>query len=57
MQALYMIIGRNALFLYERDGAEYNRLFIEGNPEFRYQNNSVRKDIEDMLKCYHSQPF
>lgn len=50
MQALYMIIGRNALFLYERDGSEYNRLFIEGNPEFRYQNNSVRKDIEDMLK-------
>lgn len=49
MQIFYVIIGRNALYLYEKNGEEYNRQYVSGNPEFQYQTNSVKKDMDKMM--------
>lgn len=49
MQTFYMIIGKDALFLYEKNGTNYNRQYIEGNPEFHYQLNNIKKDMEKLL--------
>lgn len=50
MQTFYMIIGKDALYLYEKNGRNYNRQYIEGNPEFHYQLNNIKKDIEKLLE-------
>ena len=50
MQIFYMIIGRDVLYLYEKNGTNYNRQYIEGNPEFYYQLNNMRNNIERLLQ-------
>ncbi len=51
MQTFYMITGRDVLYLYEKNGTNYNRQYIEGNPEFHYQVNNMKNDIEKLLKA------
>lgn len=50
MQALYMIIGKEALYLYAKEGADYQRQYIEASPEFPYQAGRVQDDIKELLK-------
>lgn len=49
MQTFYMVIGRDMLYLYEKDGTVFNRQYIEGNPEFHYQINHLKGDMERLL--------
>lgn len=49
MQMFYVIIGRDKLYLYEKKGEEYSRQYIAGNPEFHYQINNVKQDVEKMM--------
>lgn len=49
MQMFYMVIGKDALFLYEKEGIRYSRQYIEGNQEFHYQINTVKNDIKKLL--------
>ena len=50
MQEFYVIVGREALYLYEKKGTAYSRQYIQGKPEFRYQVNQVKIDIERLVK-------
>ncbi len=49
MQTLYMVICRDALYLYEKDGTGFKRQYIEGNPEFHYQTNHMKDDVKKLL--------
>lgn len=49
MQMIYMIVGREILYLYEKYEEKYRRQYIFGNPEFHYQINEAKKDIEKMM--------
>ncbi len=49
MQTFYMIIGGEALFLYTKEGASYQRQYIAANPEFPYQPSRVRDDVQKLL--------
>lgn len=49
MQVFYMIIGRDALYIYENESAGYKRQYIEGNSEFHYQKNNIRNDLKKLL--------
>ena len=50
MQEFYVIVGREALYLYEKKETAYSRQYIQGKPEFRYQVNQVKIDIERLVK-------
>lgn len=49
MQMFYVIIGRDKLYLYEKNGEEYSRQYIAGYPEFHYQINNVKNDSGKMM--------
>ncbi len=49
MQTFFMFIGKDVLYLYEKIGKGYNRHYIEGNPEFHYQMNHIKKDVEKLI--------
>ena len=51
MQIFYMITGREALYLYEKNGTNYIRQYIDGNPEFHYQISNAKSDIKKMRKA------
>ena len=49
MQTLYMIIGKDALFLYAKEGVSYQRQYIAAKPEFPYQPSHIMEDIQTLL--------
>lgn len=49
MQLLYLIIGKEKLFLYEKDNGHVERQHIQGNPYFSYDINNAKYDIKKML--------
>lgn len=49
MKNLYMVIGKSELFLYEREGSQYNKQYIEGNPGFSYEFRSIENNISELL--------
>lgn len=51
MQEFYVIVGRERLYLYVKDGAKYERQYIKGKPEFRYHLNQVKNDMKELLKA------
>lgn len=51
MQTFYMIVGSDTLYLYEKNGKEYTRQYIDGNPEFHYQINNVKRDMKKMMNA------
>ncbi|MGG7175289.1 hypothetical protein ACQPV1_18475 [Clostridium neonatale] len=50
MQNFYMIIGKNELFLYEKNENGYVRQFIEGNSEYSYKLNNAKNDVDRLIK-------
>lgn len=50
MQKFYMIIGKNELFLYEKNENGYVRQFIEGNSEYSYKLNNAKNDVDRLIK-------
>lgn len=49
MQEFYVIVGRELLYLYEKEGTKYSRQYIKGKPEFRYQLNQAKVDMERLI--------
>ncbi len=49
MQTFYVFIGKDALYLYEKESKGYMRQYIAGNPEFRYRINHVKEDVKRLL--------
>jgi hypothetical protein len=44
-----MIIGKDKLYLYEKDNGAFERVYIEGNPEYSYNINSSKSHIERLM--------
>lgn len=55
MQTFYMITGRSCLTLYEREGASYKRVYLNGNPEFQYDINHMQKYAEQLFSILSDQ--
>ena len=49
MQIFYLIIGKDKLFLYEKDNGHAVKQYIEGNPYFLYDVNKAESDVQRML--------
>lgn len=49
VQTFYMIIGKNKLYLYEKEDKIFERLYIEGNPEYSYDINRAKKCIAELM--------
>lgn len=50
MQEFYVIVGRETLYLYEKEGAEYHRQYVHGKPEFRYQVSQAKDDMKKLFE-------
>lgn len=49
MQTFYLLIGKSNLYVYEKKDNTYERLYIEGNPEYAYDLNSAKTSIEQLM--------
>lgn len=52
MQTFYVIIKKNHLSIYEKNGNSYEKVYLGGNPEFAYSVNSAKdctKRFFDMI--------
>lgn len=49
MQLFYLIIGKDKLFLYEKDNGRAVKQYIEGNAYFSYDINKADSDVKRML--------
>ena len=49
MQTFYLLIGKSNLYVYEKKDNTYERLYIEGNPEYAYDLNSTKTSIEQLM--------
>lgn len=49
MQTFYLLIGKSNLYVYEKKDNTYERLYIEGNPEYAYDLNSDKTSIEQLM--------
>lgn len=50
MQKFYMITGKDKLFVYEKQGNDYIRQYIEGNAYYSYNLNNAKNDIEKLIE-------
>ena len=46
---LHMIIGKNAFYLYRRNGNGFEIEYVDGNPYRHYDIHSIKSDLEDLL--------
>lgn len=46
---LYMIIGKNAFYLYRRTNNGFEIEYIDGNPYRRYDTHSIKNDLVNLL--------
>ncbi len=46
----FMIIGKDDLYVYEKEGSQYKKQFIEGNPSFSYELSNIQEDIKEFLE-------
>lgn len=49
MQKIYMLIGREKLFLYEKEGDRYIPQYIEGSLGYGYSISTAKQDIKKLL--------
>ena len=42
MQTFYMVVEKERLYLFERSKNGFDRVYIEGNPDFLYSINAIR---------------
>lgn len=45
----FMIIGRNALYTYEKNGQKFEQQFIEGSEIYPYSISSISEDVDSYL--------
>lgn len=50
-----MLIGKNKLFLYEKNNQKYTRQFVEGNPDFPYDPRQAKDAAETLLKILENE--
>lgn len=55
MQTFYVIIKKNNLVVYEKDGNSYKKVFLEGEPEYYYNVNSAKDYIDKFLEVVASE--
>lgn len=46
----FIIIGRNALYTYERDGQRFEPQFIEGSELFSLNSTNISKDVNSYME-------
>lgn len=51
MQEFYVIVGREQLYIYVKDGTKYERQYIKGKPEFCYQLNQAKSSMRELVKA------
>lgn len=49
MQTIYLIIGKDKLCLYEKNSNSFERLYIEGNPDYIYDINNAKSGIKSLM--------
>lgn len=49
MQEFYVIIKKDFLFLYERNDASYERVYLEGNDKYAYEINRIEEGMNAFL--------
>lgn len=47
----FVIIGKNALSVYEKNGNSYEKQFIEGSPSYPYDVNHVEEHLDHFLNA------
>ena len=45
-----MIIGKNAFYLYRRNGNGFEIEYVDGNPYRHYNTHSIKSDLENLLE-------
>lgn len=50
MQTFYLIVKKDCLSLFEKNGNTYERVYLGGNPEFYYSINSAKENIDKFMK-------
>lgn len=50
MQDFYMIIKKEYVCLYEKTGNGFERVYLNGHPEYAYSINHVKDTMEELLK-------
>lgn len=49
MQTVYVIIKKEYLALYEKNGNSFEQIYLNGNPEYSYSLNSAKDGMDKML--------
>lgn len=50
MQRFLMIIGKNRLNIYVKKGEHFDKKYFDGDPEFRYDHNASKKDVDKLCE-------
>lgn len=50
MKTLYLLIGKDRLYLYEKNGNSFERLYIEGNSFYEYDINNAKNSLEKLMQ-------
>lgn len=49
MQTFYVVIKKDYFALYEKNGDLFEKIYLSGNPEYRYSINSVKDSTQRFL--------
>lgn len=49
MQTFYVVLEKAIMSIYVRDNGSYERIYIEGNPEYTYDINCAKDSVEKLL--------
>lgn len=55
MIKLYLLIGKDKLFLYEKKDRQYTRQYVEGSPYFSYDLRRAKDAAETLLKALENE--
>lgn len=50
MQTFYVVIKKDCLSLYEKNGNSYEKVYLGGNPEYDYSVNNAKEYADRFLK-------
>lgn len=51
MQTFYVVIKKEVLIIYEKDGDSFERVYLGGNPEYSYSVNCSQEHINKLFEC------
>ena len=49
MQTFYMVLKKDSLGMFEKEHDSFQRLYFEGDPEYRYEINCAKEYVERLL--------